>query len=166
MEPSPADRLPSVVRHRLEVQGYSCADPAFAEVVPWVRFSPALCTTWIVIGTALASPVVLALLVPFAAVGAVHDRHPFDYLYNHGVRRLTGTRPLPPNGAPRRFACGVAAAWLTATAAAFWFGLPLVGYVLGAAIIAVGLLVSTTHFCIPSTVYRFLFRQPVSTAPA
>jgi hypothetical protein len=30
------------------------------------------------------------VLVPVAAIGAVNLIHPFDYLYEHGLRRLTG----------------------------------------------------------------------------
>lgn len=164
MAPSRGAPVPPVIRGRLETQGFNCPDdPAFAAVVPWIRFSPALCTVWIVIGTALGSPGILAVLVPFAAAGAIHDRHPFDYLYNLGVRRVTDTEPLPRNGAPRRFACGVAAVWLTLTATAFVFEPPIVGYALGAVIAVVGAIVSTTHFCIPSTIYRLLVRRPSST---
>lgn len=75
------------------------------------------------------------------------------------MRHLTGTAALPPNGAPRRFACAVAAVWIAVTAAAFWFGFLLAGYVLGAAIIVVAGIVSTTHFCVPSNIYRLVFER-------
>lgn len=157
--------IPPRIRRRLRVQGYACPNErAFGEVVPWTRFSPALCSAIGAVGTILASPIILVALVPFAALGAVFRVHPFDLVYNHGIRYLTGTEPLPKNGVPRRFACGVAAVWLSVTAAAFWTGAVLVGYGLGVLFVGVSGLVATTHFCIPSMVYRKLFRQPVEPA--
>ncbi len=148
-------------RHRLAVQGYRdlTADTLVA-VAPWVRFSPALCATVMAVGTVLASPVVLWSLAAIAALGAVFPRHPFDLLYNYGLRHWAGTPALPRNGAPRRFACGVATVWLTATGLAFSAGMLAVGYTLGVLITATATLVSTTDICIPSMVYRALF-QPL-----
>ncbi len=146
---------------RLDVQGYTHVDRrTLATVEPWLRWSPALCTAIIVIGTAFASPWVLWGLIPFATLGAVFPRHPFDLLYNHGVRPLTRTPPLPPHGAPRRFACGLASAWLAATGATFAMDAAAAGYVLGGLLAGVGTLVATTHACIPSLVYGFLFGPP------
>lgn len=146
---------------RLDAQGYVNVDrPTLRELEPWLRWSPALCATVMIIGTVLASPWVLWGLVPFAALGALTSRHPFDYVYNLGVRRLTGTQPLPPHGAPRRFACGIASVWLVATGAAFAADLTLLGYALGGMLSAVAALVGTTHFCIPSLIYSLLFGRP------
>lgn len=150
-----------VTRRRLETQGFVDLDDAMlAEVGPWLRFSPAICTVLMGLGTALASPVILGILVPIAVLGAIFPVHPFDLIYNYGVRHLSGTRPLPPNGSPRRFACGVAAVWLTATAWAFSAGAMLVGYVLGWVLTLVAAIVSVSHFCIPSTIYCALFGRP------
>jgi len=146
---------------RLDAQGYVNVDrQRLREVEPWLRWSPALCAAVMVIGTLLASPLILWGLAPFAALGAVFPRHPFDYIYNLGVRRLTRTSPLPPHGAPRRFACGVASIWLVATGAAFAADLTALGYVLGGTISAVAALVGTTHFCIPSLIYGLVFGRP------
>lgn len=84
----------------------------------------------------------------------------FDLLYNHGVRHLTGTGPLPRRGAPNRFACGVGAVWLVVTAWAFQSGAIVTGYILGGMLAFVGLLVSTTDICLPSLVYRTMFGFP------
>jgi hypothetical protein len=111
------------------------------------------------VGTALGSPVVLLALAPFAALGAILNRHPFDFLYNGLVRHVTKTRPLPPHAAQRRFACGMAAGWLIGTAWAFHIGATQLGYWLGGALTAVALLVSVTHFCIPSMIYNTLFAR-------
>jgi hypothetical protein len=146
---------------RLDAQGYvNIARPLMREVEPWLRWSPALCALVMGVGTVLASPWILWGLAPFAAYGAAFPRHPFDYIYNLGVRRLTGTRPLPPHGAPRRFACGIATVWLLATGAAFVGGVDTLGYLLGGMLTAVAALVGTTHFCIPSLIYALLFGRP------
>ena len=107
---SPAVVSP-VTRRRLEIQGFiGLSDESLREVGPWLRFTPALCTGIVMIGTVLALPALLWVLVPIALFGAVFPRHPFDYIYNIGLRRLTGTRPLPANGASAvrlRHGCGV-----------------------------------------------------------
>jgi hypothetical protein len=149
----------AVVRRRLEAQGFrGLDDVALAEIGPWLRWSPALCAVFMATGTILASPPVLWALAAIALLGAVLPAHPFDIFYNHGVRHLTGTRPLPHHGPQRRFACGIAAAWLTGTGLAFHDGAAALGYVLGGTLTIVAAIVGTTHFCIPSLVYNKLFR--------
>lgn len=144
------------------MQGYACPrTPEFEALVPWLRFSPALCSFVGAVGTATASGPLLTGLAAVAALGALSPVHPFDRLYNRVVRRFTGTDPLPPNGAPRRFACAVAAVWLLVTATAFRRGSRRAGYGLGAAFVATSGLVATTHVCIPSMVYRTVFRKSV-----
>jgi hypothetical protein len=146
---------------RLDAQGYVNVDRStMRELEPWLRWSPAVCALVMGIGTVLASEWILWGLVPFAMLGALFRRHPFDYAYNFGVRHLTGTQPLPPHGAPRRFACAIASVWLVATGAAFAADWNVVGYLLGGTLTAVALIVATTHFCIPSMIYALLFGRP------
>ena len=148
----------AVVRKRLEAQGFCGLDDAtLEEVGPWLRWSPALCTACMIAGVLLKSPLVLWGLAATAFLGALLPFHPFDLLYNHGARFLTGTRTLPHQGPQRRFACGIATAWLVATGWAFYSGSPMLGYGLGIPLILVAALVSVTHFCIPSLIYNTLF---------
>ena len=148
-------------RRRLEIQGFVGVDePTLAATAPWLRLAFALCTVLAAGGTLLASPGFLYALVPIAALAAVFPVHPFDLIYNHGLRRLTGTPPLPKRGAPSRFACGLGAVWLVATAIAFQAGAPITGYVLGGMLSLIGLLVSTTDICIPSLIFRTIFGCP------
>jgi hypothetical protein len=135
-----------------------------AHVGPWLRWSPALCAAIMATGTILASPLMLWTVAAIALLGAALPFHPFDLLYDHGVRHLTGTRPLPHHGAQRRFACAVAAAWLVATGLAFHAGSPLLGYVLGGAMTAAAVTVATTHLCFASAVYNRVFRPRVAVA--
>lgn len=150
--------LSPMLRHRLDTQGYTCeSDATLARTQLWLRMSPALCATIAAVGTALASPAVLWGLMVFAALGAVLPFHPFDLIYNRGVRHLTGAAELPRNGAPRRFACAMASIWLLATGVLFYAGLDVAGYLLGGALVAVAALITVWHICIPSLVYRALF---------
>ncbi len=148
-------------RRRLEIQGFVGIDErTLSETAPWLRLAFALCTLLAAAGTVLASPIILWSLVPIAALAAVFPVHPFDLIYNYGLRHLTGTGPLPRRGAPNRFACGVGAVWCIATAWAFQSGAMVTGYVLGGLLTFVGLLVSTTDICIPSLIYRTIFGFP------
>ena len=152
------------VRRRLEAQGFCNLDEAtLNEVGPWLRWSPAFCTLFMAVGVALNSPALLWALAGIAFLGSLLPFHPFDLLYNHGARYLTGTRPLPRQGPQRRFACGVATVWLLATGWAFYRGAVSTGYWLGVPLILVAALVSVTHFCIPSLIYNTLFRPRGST---
>ena len=147
-----------VTRHRLEEQGFCGLDDAtLAEVGPWLRWSPVLCTFFMILGVSLQSPVVLWLLASMAFLGAFLPFHPFDLLYNHGVRHLAGTRPFPHNGPQRKFACGLASAWLVATGWAFHVGASTLGFSLGIPLVLVAALVSVTNICIPSMIYNYLF---------
>ncbi len=141
----------------LELRGIACStDEGFRRMVPWSTLTFGLCTALIAIGTALALTPLLAFMVVIAGLGAIFKRHPFDAVYNYGVRRFTGTQALPLNGPPTRFACGLASVWVAATIGAFEGGAAWLGYGLGAAFVAVGALIIFTHFCIPSFIYQTL----------
>lgn len=152
---------------RLDIQGFDAvAEDRLAEVAPWLRLAFALCAALAVIGVALASVPMLLVLAVIAGLGAASPVHPFDPIYNHGIRRFTGTGPLPRRGAPSRFACGLGAVWLLATAWAFSASIPVLGYVLGVALCGVAALVATVDVCIPSMTYRLIFGPPAPREPA
>ena len=140
------------------MRGITCTnDPEFIKLVPWLRFTVVLCGTGMGIGTALAFTPLLGAIALIAFLGAISPKHPFDLIYNHGIRHLTGTIPIPRNGAPTRFACGIASVGLVATTVAFELNVAWLGYALGGTLTSVAALVSVTHFCIPSMVYQSLF---------
>jgi hypothetical protein len=153
------------VRNRLEAQGFcGLDDAALGQLAPWLRWSPVLCTLTMAVGVALMSPTVLWTLAGIALLGAFLPFHPFDLLYNHAVRYLTRTPPLPKQGPQRRFACGIGSAWLAATGWAFYVGSTTVGFTLGIPLILVAALTSTTHFCIPSLIYNTIFHRRIQPA--
>jgi hypothetical protein len=146
---------------RLDIQGFENVEEArLAEVAPWLRLAFGLCATLAILGTALASTTLLFVLAGIALLGALSPVHPFDLIYDLGIRHLTGTGPLPRRGAPSRFACGFGSTWLLVTIWAFDSVGPTLGYVLGFSLSAVAVLVSTTDICIPSMIFRAVFGAP------
>lgn len=149
-------------RERIQAQGFCGLDDAtYAQVNYPLRLSPAICMVWAVVGTALASPTILWALVPFAALGAILPGHPFDVLYNYGLRHLLGTRALPRYGVRRRFACALATIMLIAAAWGFQAGMPRVGYIVGGSLVAAAFVYVSTGFCIPSFIVRIFFGKVV-----
>ena len=148
-------------RRRLDIQGFDTVDEQeLAPVAPWLRLAFGLCALLAGLGTLLASPVVLLVLAPVAAIAAASPVHPFDLIYNHGIRHLTGTGPLPRRGVPSRLGCGMGAVLLLVTAWAFSAGHLVAGYALGAVMTSVVVLVATTDVCIPSMIYRWISGWP------
>lgn len=155
------NNLSFVTRRRLDIQGFTDVDEnLLKQTASWLRFAFALCTILAALGTVLASPLFLYILTPFAALAAIFPVHPFDLIYNYGIRHLTKTPKLPKRGAPNRFACGLGSVWLIVTALMFQSGNNTAAYILGASLTFVGLLVSTIDFCIPSLLYRSVFGFP------
>jgi len=152
----------SSVRRNIMAQGFCDVDEGTCARINYaLRLSPAICMVWAAIGTWRQSPLVLGALVPFAVLGALLPGHPFDVLYNHGLRHLTGGPTLPRYGARRHFACGLAAAMLTAAAWAFATGMATLGTTLGWLLVGAAFVNVSTGFCIPS----FLVRLAVGEVP-
>ncbi len=142
----------------LELRGIDVSDdPDFLKMVPWLRITFLLCGSLFGIATAFAFTPAMWALVPIAAAGAIFKVHPFDLVYNYGIRYLTGTGKLPLNGPPTRFACVLATPWVVAIALSSHLGVAPLGYALGALLTTVAYIVGTTHFCIPSFIYQFFF---------
>src|SRR6266545_8222253 len=107
-------------RRLLDIQGFDTVDAQeLAPVAPWLRLAFGLCALIGGVGTLLASPTLLLVLTLIAAIAAASPVHPFDLVYNYGIRYLTGTGPLPKRGVPSRLGCGMGAVMLVVTAWAF-----------------------------------------------
>lgn len=149
------------LRRRIEAQGFTCLTNDEVEVLnPWFRFAPTLCLVWASAGIIASSPAILAALLPFSVLGGILTGHPFDVVYNHGIRHLLRTPELPPYGWPRRFACLMASGMIALAAAAFYLGYWLIGYVLGSMMIVMGTIQTATGFCVPSAIYVAIFGLP------
>ena len=145
----------------VEMQGFvGYPEHIVAEFGPWLRLSPAICMVWIITGTYLQSYSVTLALVPFAILGAVLPMHPFDTIYNFGLRYLFHTAPIPRYPAPRRFACVMATCWLLLTAGLFYFEMNFSGLISGYALAAAAFSASVPGFCIPSFLFGLVMGKP------
>jgi hypothetical protein len=150
------------IRERIQAQGFcGLDDKTYAQINYPLRLSPTVCMVWTAVGTALASPLILWSLVPFAALGAMLTTHPFDVLYNHGLRHIFKTEALPSYPVRRRFACFLATIMLVATAWGFQAGMPMVGYIVGWSLVGAAFVNVSTGFCVPSFIYRLVFGKVV-----
>jgi hypothetical protein len=131
-----------------------------APVARWLRMAFGLCALLGGLGTVLASPTILLALAVIAALAAASPVHPFDLIYNHGIRHLTGTGPLPRRGVPTRLGCGMGAVLVLVTAWTFSAGHLVAGYALGGVLTFVVLLAGTMDICLPSMIYRLIFGWP------
>ena len=149
----------------LDVQGY-CLTAAESRALRWgLRFPTALCLALVIVGLALQSAALILALVPIGAIAGWTRRHPFDLIWNHGLRHLSGAPELPVNGTPRRHAFKLATVWLLAVGLLFAVGQESAGLALGAVLVAVCGLVTTTNFCVPSTLLGIWWRRHGTGAP-
>jgi hypothetical protein len=98
-------------------------------------------------------------------VAAFTARHPFDYLWNHGVRHLLEGPPLPPNPPRRRHAFKIAAVWLLAVGILFAAGAATAALILGGLLVAACTTVTATNLCLPSEMFAWWERRTAPQAP-
>ena len=150
------------IRENIQAQGFcGLDDKTYAQINYPLRLSPAICMLWTAVGTALASPMILWALMPFAALGAILPGHPFDVLYDHGLRHLTGTPALPRYGARRRLACAFATTLIVMAAWGFQAGMPMAGQIAGWALVAGTFMNVSTGLCGPALIVRIFFGKVV-----
>src|SRR5919197_1033069 len=96
----------------LATQGYCLTADEARRLRVGLRFPTALCLALAITALALQSALFVALLVPVGLVAGWTARHPFDHIWNHGLRHLTGAPALPPNPVRRRHSFKLATFWL------------------------------------------------------
>jgi hypothetical protein len=156
VEPGHDMKAGAWTRANLSIQGYSLGDAERHRLWLGFRFPTALCLVLVVAGLLLQSALLLAVLVPVGAIAGWSSRHPFDHLWNHGLRHVLGAPALPPNPTRRRHAFKLATVWLALCSSLFALGAPTAGLVLGGVLVAVCGLVTATNFCIPSLMLCWL----------
>ncbi len=150
------DRYPRGLR-LARLQGWRGGDASRAVAAQSAqRFAPALCAVGAIVGGALGSPTVLALLAATAVIGAFANHHPFEVVYNAAARRLNWPT-LPANRAAHKLGCVLGVTFLAGAALAFAMGAATVGLILAGIMGATGIFVATTGICVPSMVFTLLW---------
>ena len=147
-------------RRRIEMQGFVVLDERnVKDLDRWLRFTPAISLVIVAIGTILGSAWIMFGLLPFVLACVVLPRHPFDAIYNLGIRRWTGGISIPRHEAPRRFACAMASTLLVASGVAFHEGATMLGIVIGGFLASAAAVPVLTGFCIPAWIYQRVYAR-------
>jgi hypothetical protein len=155
------------MRENLSTQGYRLTDRERRRLWLALRFPTGLCLALVVTALALESVLMLVLLAGIGLVAGFSSRHPFDYLWNRGLRYAFDAPVVPQNPPRRRHAFKLATAWLLAVAALFSAGEDAAALALGGVLVAVCGLVTVTNFCVPSTLLAWWEqRRPRGTMTA
>ncbi len=124
-----------------------------------LRFTPTLCMIGAVVGLVYQIPYLhFALAVLGIAPMWLPAAHPLDLLYNSSIRHWIGGVKLPPNPLPRRIACLMGGSMNVAVGISFLSGMPNLAYAFGGTLIALQLVVNTTHFCLASWMWEGFLR--------
>jgi len=138
-------------------QGYDYS-PQELRTLSWgLRFTPSVCMLGALCALYMQAP---RLHFALAALGMLPfwfpDKHPLDFFYNKVVRPLWSGVVLPPNPLPRRIACFMGGSMNILIGASFVYGNVPLAYTFGAVLIALQLIVISTHFCLASWMYEKL----------
>jgi hypothetical protein len=143
---------------RLKIQGYcNLSEYHLSELAFGNRLAFIICSIVVFIGVAMANIPLLSVMGIIAFLGIVLPYHPFDYIYNHGLRIIMNKRKLLPRSSQIKFACTMATLWLASTITLFYMDYMIAGYIVGGVLFSSAFTVSITDICIPSLLYNFIF---------
>jgi uncharacterized membrane protein len=141
-------------------QGYCLPDGQLRALRFAVRFSTGLCLPLLAAALLLESPLMLLGLAAIGAVAGFTPRHPFDLLWNHGVRAVAPRAPeLPRNPRRRRHAFKLGGAMALVVAGLFAIDLTTPALVLGSLLLCAATIATVFNFCIPSELMTRLERR-------
>jgi hypothetical protein len=138
------------MRGNLTTQGYCLADDERRRLSVALRFSTGTCLLLVATALALESSAMVFALSGVGLVAGFSARHPFDLIWNYGVRHVTGGPALPPNPTRRRHAFKVATVWLLLVGGLLSAGATTIALALGGLLVAACATVTTTNLCLPS----------------
>jgi hypothetical protein len=147
------------MRSNLTTQGFCLSDDQRRELAVGLRFSTGLCLGLVIVALALESSMMIFALCGVGAIASVAAGHPFDHLWNHGMRHLVRGPALPPNPKRRRDAFKVATVWLAVVGTLLATGAATVAVVIGGLLVAACATVTATNLCLPSEAFAWLERR-------
>lgn len=153
------------VKKNLTVQGFGkLNEETTGSYAVILRFTPAVASIVIAVGLVLQSPIWLGSMAIVALSGALlPGLMLIDLVYNLGVRHIFRAPPLPPTPKPRQFSYLISTLFLAGSALSFYYGLRVLGWVLGGLVLIAGTILATTLWCLGSWYYRLIFRRAQAT---
>jgi hypothetical protein len=144
----------------IRAQGYDhYSDQEISALSFGNRFAYIVCTILLLTGLITRNIPLLSAVLVIAFSGVVLPYHPFDYVYNYAIKRVLDKPLLPRRSNQLKFACLMATAFILLTLYFLLTGRVSYGYLSGCMLVSVALLVSTTDYCIPSTIYNRIFSK-------
>jgi hypothetical protein len=143
----------------LRTQGYCLSEPERRALRVGLRFSTGVCLALTATALALLSAPAFVVLAVIGAVAGFSSRHPFDHLWNVGVRHLLNAPPLPPSPPRRRHAFKMATVMMAGVAVLLFAGATTAAIALGVLILGACGAVTATNLCIPSAALSLLERR-------
>ena len=152
-------RLGAFTKNNLNKQGFGkLDDEAKSRYALPLRFTPGVGATLIVIGLALQSPIWLGSMALVTLSGALLPSGMFiDLVYNLAVRHLFLASPLPLTPKPRQFSYLLSTVLLAGSALSFYYGVLVLGFILGGMVALGGTILTTTLWCLGSWFYSLIF---------
>lgn len=138
---------------------YAYSDQQIRELAFGNRFAYRLCTVLLTTGIIFINIPLLVFMNVTAMMSIILPNHPFDYLYNHLIRKWTQGPKLPPRSAQLKFACTMATGVIASTIYFFLADMMIAGYLMGFQMVAVASLVSLFDLCIPSKAFNFFSKK-------
>jgi len=147
-----------VVNNFMRQQGFPDAPPDACQMhFEGLYFQPRIVFPLVLIAILLQSgPLFLALSALLWWNVAVPRLNPFERAYNRWVAPRRGSPPLPPAPGPRRFAQGMAAAFLLGAGLALLGGAAALAWTLEAALVAAFSALLFGKFCLGAYIFHLL----------
>jgi len=157
----------SAVRNFMKQQGFADEPAAVCDMhFAGLYFQPGIVGPMVVVAIFLHSPVLFLILSAVLWWNvAVPKWNPFELFYNHAIAAPRAWPQLSPAPAPRRFAQGMAAAFMLIVAAALLEGWVVTAWVFEAFLVVAFSALLFGKFCLGAYVY-LLLRGKVALANA
>jgi len=155
----------SAVRNFMKQQGFAEEPAAVCDMhFAGLYFQPGIVGPLVVVAILLHSPVLFLILSAVLWWNvAVPEWNPFELFYNSAVAKPRGWPQLTPAPPPRRFAQGMAAAFMLITAAALLEGWVVTGRIFEAFLVIAFSALLFGKFCLGAYIY-LIFRGEIALA--
>ncbi len=153
------------MRANLTRQGYCLNESESRSLWLGMRFAGGACMALVITGLALTSAMMILTLAGLGTVASVAQYHPFDYVWNHVVRRVIGGPAVPPTARGRRFGFRVATVWLLAVGTLLAAGATTAGVVSGVLLLAACAPFTLLNLCVPSLLLALWERRRAPVNP-